>query len=101
MPELSGVQIIYLLESPVLEQTSTKTESRESVGRDFSNYFLQIPDCGHEYLTVNEWGRVSYEELWRSRRVLSVEAVGRGGWHPPFFQVHNQNNSTWSPGLLG
>ena len=22
---------------------------------------------------------VSYEELWRSRRVLSVEAVGRGG----------------------
>ena len=31
------------------------------------------------YLTINEWGWVSYEELWRSRRVLSVEAVGRGG----------------------
>ena len=29
-------------------------------------------------LTINEWGWVSYEELWRSRRVLSVEAVGRG-----------------------
>ena len=31
------------------------------------------------YLTINEWGWVSYEELWRWRRVLSVEAVGRGG----------------------
>ena len=30
-------------------------------------------------LTINEWGWVPYEELWRSRRVLSVEAVGRGG----------------------
>ena len=30
------------------------------------------------YLTVNEWGWVSYEELWRLRRVLSIEAVGRG-----------------------
>ena len=30
-------------------------------------------------LTINEWGWVSYEELWRlRRRVLSVEAVGRG-----------------------
>ena len=29
-----------------------------------------------EYLTINEWGWVSYEELWRSRRVLSVEAAG-------------------------
>ena len=27
-------------------------------------------------LTINEWGWVSYEELWRSRRVLSVFAVG-------------------------
>ena len=26
-------------------------------------------------LTINEWGWVYYEELWRSRRVLSVEAV--------------------------
>ena len=33
------------------------------------------------YLTINEWGWVSYEKLWRSRRVLSVEAVGRGGTH--------------------
>ena len=30
-------------------------------------------------LTINEWGWVSYEELWRSRRVLSIKAVGRGG----------------------
>ena len=30
-------------------------------------------------LAINEWGWVSYEELWTSRRVLSVEAVGRGG----------------------
>ena len=27
------------------------------------------------YLKINEWGWVSYEELWRSRRVLSAEAV--------------------------
>ena len=33
----------------------------------------------HDYLTINEWGWVSYEELWRPRRVLSVEAVGWGG----------------------
>ena len=26
---------------------------------------------------------VPYEELWRSRKVLSVEAVGQGGQHPP------------------
>ena len=26
---------------------------------------------GSCYLTVNEWGWVSYEELWRSRRVLA------------------------------
>ena len=31
------------------------------------------------HLAVNEWGWVCYEELWRSRRALSVEAVGRGG----------------------
>ena len=30
-------------------------------------------------LFTSEWGWVSYEELWRSRRVLSVEAVRRGG----------------------
>ena len=28
------------------------------------------------YLAINKWGWVSYEELWRSRRVLSVETVG-------------------------
>ena len=27
---------------------------------------------------INKWGWVSYNELWRSLRVLSVEAVGRG-----------------------
>ena len=37
------------------------------------------PALGSCYLTINEWGWVPYEELWRSRRVLSVEAVGRGG----------------------
>ena len=31
------------------------------------------------HLAVNEWGWVCYKELWRSRRALSVEAVGRGG----------------------
>ena len=25
-------------------------------------------------LSINEWGWVSYEKLWRSRRVLSIEA---------------------------
>ena len=39
------------------------------------------------YLTINEWGWVSYEELWRSRRVLSVEAVGRGGTHVQYTQT--------------
>ena len=29
--------------------------------------------------TINEWGWITCEELWRSRRVLSVEAVGLGG----------------------
>ena len=28
------------------------------------------------YYWINEWGWVTFEELWRSRRVLSVEAVG-------------------------
>ena len=31
------------------------------------------------YLTINEWGWVGYEELSRSKRVLSAEAEGRGG----------------------
>ena len=30
-------------------------------------------------LTIEEWGWVSYEILWRSKRVLLVEAVGQGG----------------------
>ena len=34
---------------------------------------------GQMIITINEWGWVSYEELRRSRRVLSVEAVDRGG----------------------
>ena len=38
---------------------------------------------GYRFLTINEWGRVSHEELCRSRGVLSVEAVGRGGEHTP------------------
>ena len=67
------------------------------------------------YLAINEWGWVGYEELSRSRRVLSTEAEGLGGEHlvpavvltletsemSAIFQVHNQNNSTSSPGLLG
>ena len=31
-------------------------------------YFCQL----HVQLTINEWGWVYYEELWRSRRVLSA-----------------------------
>ena len=32
-----------------------------------------------QYLAINEWGWVEYEELSRSRRVFSTEAEGRGG----------------------
>ena len=32
-----------------------------------------------EELAINEWGWVGYEELSRSRTVLSTEAEGRGG----------------------
>ena len=35
-----------------------------------------VHNIGVRKLTINEWGWVSYEELWRSRRVLSVEAIG-------------------------
>ena len=31
------------------------------------------------YLAINEWGWVGYEELSKSRRVLSTEAEGLGG----------------------
>ena len=34
----------------------------------FAYKFCQL----HVQLTINEWGGVSYEELWRSRRVLSA-----------------------------
>ena len=34
---------------------------------------IKLKDC-----VEAEWGWVSYNELWRSLRVLSVEAVGRG-----------------------
>ena len=44
----------------------------------FSNQTLKGLFHTNSYLTINEWGWVSYEELWRSRRVLSVEAVGLG-----------------------
>jgi len=36
-----------------------------------------------KYLAIIEWGLVGYEEFCRSRRVLSTEAKGRGGYHPP------------------
>ena len=35
------------------------------------------------YLAIIEWGWVGYEEFCRSRRVLSTEAEGRGGYNPP------------------
>ena len=47
-------------------------------------------------LAINEWGWVGYEELSRSRKVLSTKA-----FHVRHFFFHNQNNSTSSPGLLG
>ena len=31
---------------------------------------------------IDEWGRVGYEKLCRSRRVLSSEAEGLGGLYP-------------------
>ena len=34
---------------------------------------------------------VGFEELSRSRRVLSIEAEGRGGKHPPSFYERNNN----------
>ena len=40
------------------------------------------------YLTINGWGWVSYEELWRSRRVLSAE-VGNTFW-----DLHNSSYDT-------
>ena len=39
--------------------------------------YTDIPWGKIWYLTINERGWVSYEELWRSRRVLS----GWGGWY--------------------
>ena len=70
------------------------------------------------YLAINEWGWVGYEELSRSRRVLSTKAVfamflaiilpssscssySWNEWSVRHFCFHNQNNSTSSPGLLG
>ena len=35
------------------------------------------------YLAIIEWGWVGYEEFYRSGRVLSTEAEGRGWYHPP------------------
>ena len=37
----------------------------------------------NQYLAIIEWGSVGYEEFCKSRRVLSTEAEGRGGKHPP------------------
>ena len=33
-----------------------------------------FPNPNIHYLAINEWGWVGYEELSRSRRVLSIEA---------------------------
>ena len=44
----------------------------------FKNEFKNTEHI-HEDLAINEWGWVGYEELSRSRRVLSTEAEGRGG----------------------
>ena len=41
--------------------------------------FLRVKSLKNNNLTINEWGWVSYEELRRSRRVLSVEAVAQAG----------------------
>ena len=47
----------------------------------FSNARTWVLKIG-EYLAIIEWGWVGYEEFCRSRRVLSTEAEGRGGYHP-------------------
>ena len=67
-----------------------KDYSLKKVGKTPSSHIIHSP--GGEYLTVNEGAGVSYEELWRSRRVLSVEAVGRGGYHPR--DLHNSSYDT-------
>ena len=56
----------------------TLIDHRSEVKIDKTQVASDFTDV-HIYLTINERGWVSYEELWRSKRVLSVEAVGRGG----------------------
>ena len=41
-------------------------------------------------LTINEWGWVSYEQLWRSRRALSVEAEADNTLR----DLHNSSHDT-------
>ena len=49
-----------------------------SPGRSNSTYFWEAG-----YFAINEWGWVGYEELGRSKRVLSTQVKGEGGQHPP------------------
>ena len=41
-----------------------------------------------EYLAIIEWGWVSSEELWRSRNVLSAEAINT------LWDLHNPSDNT-------
>ena len=41
-----------------------------------------------EYLAIIEWGWVSSEELWRSRNVLSPEAINT------LWDLHNSSDDT-------
>ena len=45
---------------------------------------LQVEIFSNQYI-INEWRWVSYEELWRSRRVLSVSG------HNTLLDLHNSS----------
>ena len=47
---------------------------------------MNMSSLGEDYLAINEWGWVSYEELWRSRRVLSADDTLR--------DLHNSSYDT-------
>ena len=52
----------------------TKRIKAKSLGfNENASYWPLLRKQMAKYLTINERGWVSYEELWRSRRVLSVE----------------------------
>ena len=64
--------IHYVETSVLILQMSLKERTKYLL----SNYLLSSQG---ELYETNNYMNEAHEELWRSRRVLSVEAVGRGG----------------------